>query len=596
MGNIPSSYSSNPREDESWRMVSLSRFNDDGYVSEWHKRNDLATFLEKEEKKQATGRDEDRHADNLVTKAAIFTGPTLQTNKAIRRCLLKRIGAASEGDGQPDDMSFSTFSTRVSKTRLQKQQQTARRRSLHALEAIRRALLQRTHVAIQRQRVTLASEDAQLVQASPFKPMAPPTKLTVAEQLGLRLAMGLLDSAGAVTAEPLQTQVVLKTLLPLLDELTQAIEPSLESTESGVLERIGDFLAHVFDALVDNPDGPFVSPDAPYEQQLSDVMCALIALSLRRGHITGIVAVLHKMLCAKSIVSPRDVTLTFSSPPLSAALERLGKARGPYQRTAAKSNDDDASSGTLYSWGQGQQHGKLGLGVEVSEQRTPKALTQFSTSATMAPNPTLVSPPPSVVQVSCFANHVLAVDAEGTVWSWGAAEAGRLGHAGLTREVMPRQVAIKGPAKEVASGNDFSVVLMESGAVFTFGGEAKPSSTANLRAIAALASVRVAHVACGGFHSLCISEEGALYSWGKNQKSQLGLVGVGETVHTPTHTFIHTHTNMHTYKHTHTHTHTYTLTHTHKHTGARADPRGDAGGHTNQASLRWVGAHPGRQC
>jgi hypothetical protein len=41
MGNIPSSYSSAPREDESWRTVSLARFNDDAYVTEWHKRNDL---------------------------------------------------------------------------------------------------------------------------------------------------------------------------------------------------------------------------------------------------------------------------------------------------------------------------------------------------------------------------------------------------------------------------------------------------------------------------------------------------------------------------------------------------------------------------
>jgi alpha-tubulin suppressor-like RCC1 family protein len=75
---------------------------------------------------------------------------------------------------------------------------------------------------------------------------------------------------------------------------------------------------------------------------------------------------------------------------------------------------------------------------------------------------------------------------------------------------------------------------MESGAVYTIGGEAKPSATRPLRAIAALASVRVMHVACGGFHSLCISEEGVLYAWGKNQKSQLGLVGAGETVLEPT--------------------------------------------------------------
>jgi hypothetical protein len=172
---------------------------------------------------------------------------------------------------------------------------------------------------------------------------------------------------------------------------------------------------------------------------------------LRRGHITGIIAVLHKLLCAKGVVSPKDVQLTFTSPPLCLALQRLAEIHGPYQRKAARSSkDDDASSGTLYSWGQEQQHGKLGHGVEVSEQRVPKALTRFCTSPSTVPNATMASSVPSVVQVACFANHVLAVDTEGKVWSWGAAEAGRLGHVGLTRETMPRHVtAIKSPAKEV---------------------------------------------------------------------------------------------------------------------------------------------------
>ena len=34
---------------------------------------------------------------------------------------------------------------------------------------------------------------------------------------------------------------------------------------------------------------------------------------------------------------------------------------------------------------------------------------------------------------------------------------------------------------------------------------------------------RVVHLACGGYHVICCTEDGELYSWGYNEKSQLGL-------------------------------------------------------------------------
>ncbi|XP_054433579.1 RCC1 domain-containing protein 1 isoform X2 [Pteronotus mesoamericanus] len=76
--------------------------------------------------------------------------------------------------------------------------------------------------------------------------------------------------------------------------------------------------------------------------------------------------------------------------------------------------------------------------------------------------------------------HVLLLDEAGQVYSWGGGRHGQLGHGTLEAEREPR--------------------LLE-----------------------ALQGLRMAEVAAGGWHSVCVSETGDIYIWGWNESGQLAL-------------------------------------------------------------------------
>ncbi|XP_064123224.1 RCC1 domain-containing protein 1 isoform X1 [Loxodonta africana] len=80
--------------------------------------------------------------------------------------------------------------------------------------------------------------------------------------------------------------------------------------------------------------------------------------------------------------------------------------------------------------------------------------------------------------------HALLLDASGQVFSWGSGRHGQLGHGTLEAELEPR--------------------LLE-----------------------ALQGLPMAEVAAGGWHSVCVSETGDLYTWGWNESGQLALPSRG---------------------------------------------------------------------
>ncbi|CAK6442422.1 unnamed protein product [Pipistrellus nathusii] len=82
------------------------------------------------------------------------------------------------------------------------------------------------------------------------------------------------------------------------------------------------------------------------------------------------------------------------------------------------------------------------------------------------------------------AEHALLLDAAGQVLSWGGGRHGQLGHGTLEAEPAPR--------------------LLE-----------------------ALQGLRVAAVAAGGWHSVCVGETGDIYAWGWNESGQLALPARG---------------------------------------------------------------------
>ena len=84
---------------------------------------------------------------------------------------------------------------------------------------------------------------------------------------------------------------------------------------------------------------------------------------------------------------------------------------------------------------------------------------------------------------------------------------------------------------EIRSGKEHSVVLTSEGAVHTFGkgcfgalGLGGTVFSAGPRQIAKLANRRIVSIACGSQHSLALSDIGDVFSWGRGFEGQLGLL------------------------------------------------------------------------
>eukprot|EP00924_Labyrinthula_sp_SR-Ha-C_P010694 augustus_masked-scaffold_49-processed-gene-1.23-mRNA-1 protein AED:0.24 eAED:0.24 QI:0/0/0/1/1/1/2/0/652 len=95
--------------------------------------------------------------------------------------------------------------------------------------------------------------------------------------------------------------------------------------------------------------------------------------------------------------------------------------------------------------------------------------------------------PPKFNKISCGDSHCLALSVKGTIYSWGNGCNGRLGNgSSLKRQECPIQLDC-------------------------------------------ISDVDVAQISAGGKHSMCLSTQGDVYTWGCNSELQVGCTGQDET-------------------------------------------------------------------
>ena len=118
----------------------------------------------------------------------------------------------------------------------------------------------------------------------------------------------------------------------------------------------------------------------------------------------------------------------------------------------------------------------------------------------------------------------------GAVWSFGRGVFGALGHGGEEDEAVPRLIKVlnRMAVKQVAAGFAHSMVLTSDGAVYTWGsgfrgrlGHGNTDSQNVPKRVEDLTDVT--DIAAGLVHSLAVGEGGVVYSWGDNSSGQLGL-------------------------------------------------------------------------
>lgn len=200
--------------------------------------------------------------------------------------------------------------------------------------------------------------------------------------------------------------------------------------------------------------------------------------------------------------------------------------------------------GVVYAWGNGQQYQ---LGRKIMERSRLRTLDPRAFGLD------------NVKYISSGENHSFALTKDGKLYSWGL---NQFGQCGVSAEVedgalvtTPTEVLLPEGTKVrmVSAGEHHSLVLTEAGEVFSFGRldmfevgipkDKLPEDTykdahGKARAIpipTLLSDVpRFKNIAAGSHHSLAISEDGIVYSWGFGETYALGLGPAGEDVEIPT--------------------------------------------------------------
>ncbi|KAE8744459.1 hypothetical protein FOCC_FOCC008934 [Frankliniella occidentalis] len=140
----------------------------------------------------------------------------------------------------------------------------------------------------------------------------------------------------------------------------------------------------------------------------------------------------------------------------------------------------------------------------------------------------------SIQALACGGCHSVAVTKWGQLFSWGSDSFGQLGlNSGSGDQWSAKTVKnlALSTVIQVACGQNHSLALTNDGQLYSWGcnrfGQLGLGTTSEQERkptlITSLAGIPIAIIACGSNHSFAVSKSGAVFGWGKNTCGQLGL-------------------------------------------------------------------------
>ncbi|XP_049295397.1 probable E3 ubiquitin-protein ligase HERC2 [Anopheles funestus] len=181
-----------------------------------------------------------------------------------------------------------------------------------------------------------------------------------------------------------------------------------------------------------------------------------------------------------------------------------------------------SQDGKLYACGEGT-NGRLGLGHN-NNVPTPKQVPILSQYVVKK------------VAVHSGGKHAMALTLDGKVFSWGEGEDGKLGHGNRLTLEKPKLIETLRTKRirDIACGSSHSAAITSSGELYTWGlgeygrlGHGDNCTQLKPKLVTALQDHRVVQVACGSrdAQTLCLTEEGLVFSWGDGDFGKLGRGG-----------------------------------------------------------------------
>ncbi|KAK1945014.1 RCC1 and BTB domain-containing protein 2 [Phytophthora citrophthora] len=175
-------------------------------------------------------------------------------------------------------------------------------------------------------------------------------------------------------------------------------------------------------------------------------------------------------------------------------------------------------NGDLYTCGC-NDYGQLGLG-DHSGQLVPRPVESLFRHPVLA--------------VACGQHYTVASLRDGGVVAFGKNDHGQLGLDSVSEPVLQPsrlpQPLDRAIVPQLSCGYHHTAVVLENGAVYTFGrndygqlGLGHKQHTARPTLVESLSRTRITQVACGCYHTLALSDDGKVFPFGRNNHGQLGL-------------------------------------------------------------------------
>jgi alpha-tubulin suppressor-like RCC1 family protein len=181
-------------------------------------------------------------------------------------------------------------------------------------------------------------------------------------------------------------------------------------------------------------------------------------------------------------------------------------------------------NGDLYTWGSAR-YAQLGQSMDTFVMRSTPTLASFFREEGIR-----------IRMVACGTQHTVCLSDDGQVFIWGNNAEGYLGLDGDVedRKVETQPIRMTSLSQRgvvfIACGNFHSIALTKEGELFSWGagrhGQLGHNDLKDVpfpKMIRGLHTKRIGYASCGAFFSAALTEDGRIYTWGHKESGKLGL-------------------------------------------------------------------------
>ncbi|XP_031742189.1 ultraviolet-B receptor UVR8 isoform X3 [Cucumis sativus] len=179
-----------------------------------------------------------------------------------------------------------------------------------------------------------------------------------------------------------------------------------------------------------------------------------------------------------------------------------------------------SSGEQVYGFGAGKR-GQLGISKKIQTVNLPILSSNLEAA--------------EIVGIAAGGDHSAALSAEGHLYTWGR------GFKSTSDVYSPQHLPSPSSFSKVALGWNHALVLTDEGELYMLGGKhhgalsdsemlnsmkslpAGDSREDNFQAVPALSGIKVLDIAAGAEHSVIVTEDGGVKTWGWGEHGQLGL-------------------------------------------------------------------------